>query len=78
MTNQQIFNKVAKHLLKQGRRARDGNGCAYRGENGTKCAVGCLIPDALYDDRLEGSSVRYVGDGCYLLGQVLVERFMAA
>lgn len=28
--------------------------CAYRGENGTKCAVGCLIPDDKYYPAIEG------------------------
>lgn len=50
MNHQEVFTKVATHLLKQGRRAlfAEKNGfrsCAYRGDNGTKCAVGCLIKD---------------------------------
>lgn len=28
--------------------------CAYRGDGGTKCAIGCLIPDNLYTKKLEG------------------------
>ena len=28
--------------------------CAYRGENGTKCAAGCLIEDEKYDNSMEG------------------------
>lgn len=48
MTNQEIFEKVAKHLLDQGRRSTlatptgDEGACAYRGTGGAKCAVGCL------------------------------------
>ena len=53
-TKQQVFNKVAKHLLKQNERATNADGgCMYRGEAGTKCAVGCLIPDKKYTEELD-------------------------
>lgn len=32
--------------------------CAYRGKNGTKCAVGLLIPDEEYDKSIESNSIR--------------------
>ena len=54
MTKQQIFNKVAKHLLKQGAKSISGIVCAYRGDNKTRCAIGCLIPNRLYDKTIEG------------------------
>lgn len=55
MTEQEIFDKVAEHLQKQGHRALNEDGvCVYRGKNGTKCAVGALIPDELYDSKIEG------------------------
>lgn len=55
MTNQEIFDKVATHLLSQGKRsALGGVGCAYRGDGGLQCAIGCLIPDELYRYELEG------------------------
>jgi len=58
MTNQEIFDKVAQHLLMQGRRSVDQRGkCAYRGKGGDRCAIGCLIPDGLYLARMEGVSV---------------------
>ncbi len=28
--------------------------CRYRGDNGTMCAVGCLIPNELYRESMEG------------------------
>lgn len=31
--------------------------CRYRGDNGTACAVGCLIPDEKYDPSIEGDTV---------------------
>lgn len=58
MTEQEIFDKVAEHLQKQGRCAMGEDGfCVYRGEEGTKCAVGALIPDELYDSNIEGVTV---------------------
>lgn len=59
MEPQEIFDAVAKHLFKQGKRAFDGNTCKYRGATGLTCAVGCLIPDDMYDKRMEG--VRVLG-----------------
>ena len=63
MTNQEIFNKVYKHMLKQGRRSllnyMDGM-CAYRGNDGLKCAVGCLIEDENYFFGLERFSAHSV------------------
>lgn len=59
MTNQEIFDKVSKHLLEQAMPAFDPitNGCRYRGANGTKCAVGCLIKDEFYSPDLENNRV---------------------
>ena len=55
MNSQEIFDKVAVHLLTQPRSLTgNGGGCMYRGDNGTKCAVGCLIPDNEYDPSIEG------------------------
>lgn len=48
MTIQQIFNKVAKHLITQNKKSKLGRNCAYRTENGLSCAIGCLISDKLY------------------------------
>lgn len=60
LTEQQIFDKVATHLLTQGKRSAtycdDTYRCLYRGPDGLKCAAGCLIPDELYDPTFEGKS----------------------
>jgi hypothetical protein len=64
MTRQETFDLAAKHLLTQnvrsegdiivnGRKAPTP-GCRYRGPNGTKCAIGALIPDKYYEPNLEG------------------------
>ena len=58
---QAVYDFVAAHLLKQGRRAtvavglRKGSNCRLRGDAGTMCAVGCLIPDVDYRPSMEDS-----------------------
>jgi len=60
---QQIFNKVSTHLLEQNERSVvDTTGtCAYRGESGKMCAVGCLMADDKYHDGCEGHTVHSGG-----------------
>jgi hypothetical protein len=57
LTNQEVFDRVAEHLLTQKQKAKDGLMCKYRTEDGRKCAIGCLIPDDLYEERWEGLSL---------------------
>lgn len=61
MTLQEIFDTVVAHLRKQGKAAirvgPGGPGCAYRGDDGTMCAVGCLIKDEFYHEKLEGHPI---------------------
>lgn len=59
MTRQEVFNKVAKHLLKQGEPALGAMGCRYLTDDGKKCAVGCLIPKRLYSVRMEGMAANH-------------------
>lgn len=56
MEIQEVFDKVASHLLKQGKQSMNNalNVCAYRGSGGLMCAVGCLIEDEFYSFELEG------------------------
>ena len=62
-TMQHEFDAVVAHLYKQGKPAMAmydagvSAGCAYRGDNCTSCAVGCRIPDSMYDDGMEGEVV---------------------
>lgn len=50
MNQQETFEAVVRHLFAQGKPAYqdDGNTCAYRGSDDTKCAIGALIPDSMY------------------------------
>ena len=63
-TSQEIFDFVAHHLLTQNECSVSplGKGCAYYGQNGLKCAAGCLIPDELYDEDLEDRPWRGIKD----------------
>jgi len=54
MTNQELFDRVAGHLLRQNEQSLDEEGaCCYRGAEGLMCAIGCLIPDDTYSYNLE-------------------------
>jgi hypothetical protein len=66
--SKKIFKVVSQHLLRQNAKSllpekMRASGktftttCAYRGEEGRKCAVGCLIPDNKYTEDLEGLGV---------------------
>lgn len=65
-TLQQLFDRVVTAVLKQGRPSVTDGGCAYRGDDGAKCAVGHLITDAVYarhncdgwDNSLESNIVQ--------------------
>lgn len=71
MSMQEIFTRSVVHLMRQNAKSVMLNSptpptfvpfqhperCAYRGVDGLKCVVGALIPDELYDARMEGQSV---------------------
>jgi len=59
-TQQEIYDTVMNHLWKQGKIAYENSACRYRTEDGSKCAVGCLIPDNLYNNLFESSGVHGV------------------
>lgn len=54
LTEQEIFDTVVSHLMTQRVQSADESGdCLYRGPDGLSCAVGCLIPDDLYDVKMD-------------------------
>ncbi len=59
MTNQDAFNIVWEHFVVKGNPPSRSElyGCAYRGENGERCAAGLLIPDEKYTPKMEGFTV---------------------
>jgi len=62
---QQLFDIAAPALLAQNARSERQNLlsetddsveviCAYRGKDGLKCAIGHIIPDSIYNEKMEG------------------------
>jgi hypothetical protein len=61
-TTQDLFDHIVRHLFKQHAKSlyTDVNGssrCKYRGEEGRKCAVGCVIDDSIYDPSMEHKDI---------------------
>ena len=57
MTDQELFDRVAAHLLKQKERSvANGGTCLYR-NGGLSCAIGALIPEDRYREEMEGQGV---------------------
>lgn len=76
MTYQEIFNKVAIHLLNQRTRSTDETGdCRYRSGDGLSCAVGCLIKDEDYHPSFEGVGVGSVAS--HTLGLLPTQELLA-
>jgi hypothetical protein len=58
LSAQDVFDIAAYHMLRQGVRGADDKGhCLYRAPNSTRCAVGWLIPDSVYDTSMEDQTV---------------------
>jgi hypothetical protein len=57
MDLQEMFDRVVTHLLTQNARSshflKTGEQCLYRGPEGRMCAIGCLIPDEIYNPEME-------------------------
>ena len=66
-TAQEVFDYVSHHLLTQNQQSITASKCAYRGDDGLKCAVGCIIADdeynPIFDDSRESAITRLVKDG---------------
>ena len=71
MKQQDIFDTVAKHLFTQGQQSIVNGICQYRDENDHSCAVGCLIPDSIYETKFEGQPINWLLAECDLLRDTL-------
>lgn len=58
MNRQEIFNKVATHLLTQNSRSMLGDFCSYKSPEGRRCAIGALIPPG-HPAETSGNSIGY-------------------
>jgi hypothetical protein len=53
-TDQEIFDAVSCHLLLAQREKSIASGrCSYRSVHNRACAIGCLIPDDVYDRQMD-------------------------
>lgn len=70
-SDQQVFDHIAWHMLKQGERCTRGNSreCVYRDGEGRACAVGAIIPDEVYDPAMEQRGI------CDLMALLSMPRF---
>lgn len=58
LTAQDIFDVVAWNMLRQRVKGLGASGgCAYRGLHGTRCALGWVLPDDLYEPSMEGRGI---------------------
>ena len=59
MTNQEVFDTAAEHVIRQGTPAIEFHACRYRTNDDSplKCAVGALIPEADYNSDWEGMGI---------------------
>lgn len=76
MTPQEVFDKVVSHLREQKICCKNEEGtCAYRNDQGLKCAAGCLINDDEYYSAYEGMSILEILSGNYtFVPKSLIER----
>lgn len=59
MTNQHVFEQVWRHFVVERNEPGMAQGvCFLRGANDTRCAIGLLIPDRLYDESMENRKMR--------------------
>lgn len=61
MTLQAIFDRVCEHAMTDYKKSLLPNSavprCGYRGADGARCFIGCLIPDDRYEPEFEGLSL---------------------
>lgn len=62
-TAQKVFDKVAEHLIKQGKKSISKGMCMYRSPDGSKCAAGFLISDEEYRPNMENKPYQDIIEG---------------
>jgi len=79
MTNQEAFDRVAKHLLQQTTRSFRKT-CKYAGPDGNACAIGCLLPRPLAEqlDDLDNTDWVSVVNTAKLFNNSVFEESKAA
>jgi hypothetical protein len=63
LTKQQIADGIYDWFFAKGNRqskkSPSSSFCMYRNPQGAKCAVGCLIPDEMYNPQMENTGTVY-------------------
>lgn len=54
LNRQLLFDTAVAALYKQGKTSMNDDDCAYRAEDGSKCALGHCMADNRYDPAIEG------------------------
>lgn len=62
MTTQEAAQGIWDHFIVNKGKPSGGNFCYYRDGKGNKCAVGCLIPDKLYEPAMDNGGDGYAVD----------------
>lgn len=74
-TLQQVYDQISLHLLMQGKQAKNEKGnCVYHSVDGCKCSIGSLIPDDVYEPRVED---RYYSDIFISVGSVISDEMVS-
>jgi hypothetical protein len=68
MELQVAFDAVLAYMRQQKRKSAADGRCMYRNPDGTKCAIGCLIPDHLYDPEFENKCIEQLPELALNLG----------
>lgn len=68
LNRQQVYEKVREFFSRPGAVfGYSGSMCVYRGDGDplspVRCAIGCLLPDNLYDDGMENTGAEEVYNG---------------
>ena len=64
MTTQEAYDDIRAYFTRPGAKlavsssSTNTTPCKYRTEDGDQCAVGCLIPEALYSPRMEDQPLK--------------------
>lgn len=54
VTDKDVFDYVSSFLINQNKKSTAQDiGCAYRGDDNKKCAIGCIIDDKFYHSSME-------------------------
>lgn len=81
MTNQEAFDRVVRWFLVDDNKPAYNPSpteatCMYRGPDGVRCAIGCLVDDDDYDPNWEGFPVSSGLPAAWVRDQGLSEGFM--